>query len=152
MLKFGKNLLHLQNKNCFKFDINSMLDLGGLTIWNKTPKALSWNSFHAYFLHTSFSWTTFPHIRTNLFFTHSLSSFFLFSTQDTPLSFGKLPWPFLELVSLVQWKLRNPSLQSMDLSSFKSQWELRIICLPIDFRTRILGPNETQKIFHPPIK
>jgi hypothetical protein len=40
----------------------------------------------------------------------------------------------------------------MDLSSFKSQWELRIICLPIDFRTRILGPNETQKIFHPPIK
>jgi hypothetical protein len=27
-----------------------------------------------------------------------------------------------------------------------------MICPPIDFRMRILGPNETQKIFHPPIK
>jgi hypothetical protein len=72
MLKFGKNLLHLLNKNCFKFDTNLMVDLGGTIFWNKTPEALSWKSFrelhykyllhttsfHAYFLHTSFSWTT----------------------------------------------------------------------------------------------
>jgi hypothetical protein len=25
-------------------------------------------------------------------------------------------------------------------------------CHPIEIRTRILGPNETQEIFHPPIK
>jgi hypothetical protein len=40
----------------------------------------------------------------------------------------------------------------MTPSSFKSQWELRMICPAIDFRMKILGPNETQKIFHPPIK
>jgi len=32
MLKFGKNLVHLLNKNCFKFDPNPMVDLGGTTI------------------------------------------------------------------------------------------------------------------------
>ncbi len=76
MLKFGENLLHLLKKNCFKFDINPTVDLGGITIWNKNPEALSWKSFHAYFLHTSFFMNnTFPHIRTNLFLTHSFSSF-----------------------------------------------------------------------------
>ncbi len=152
MLKIGENLLHLLNKNYFKFDTNPTVDLGGTTIWNKTLEALSWNSFHAYFLHTYFPWTTFPHIRTNLFLTHSFSSLSLFPIQDTPFSFGKPPWPFLELVSLVQWKLRNPSLQSMDPSSFKSQWELKMICPPIEFRMKILRSNETQKIFHPLIK
>jgi hypothetical protein len=29
---------------------------------------------------------------------------------------------------------------------------LKKICPPINFRMRIFGPNETQKIFHPPIK
>jgi hypothetical protein len=46
MLKFGMNLLHLLNKNCFKFDTNPTVYLGGTTIWNKTPEALSWKSFH----------------------------------------------------------------------------------------------------------
>ncbi len=46
MLKFRENLLHLLNKNCFKFDTNPTMDLGGTTIWNKIPEALSWNSFH----------------------------------------------------------------------------------------------------------
>jgi hypothetical protein len=32
MLKFEENLLHLLNKNYFKFDINPMVDLGGTTI------------------------------------------------------------------------------------------------------------------------
>jgi len=32
MLKFGKNLLHLLNKNYFKFDPNPMVDLGRTTI------------------------------------------------------------------------------------------------------------------------
>ncbi len=32
MLKFGKNLVHLLNKNCFKFDTNPTVDLGGTTI------------------------------------------------------------------------------------------------------------------------
>jgi hypothetical protein len=59
---------------------------------------------------------------------------------------------FLEFVPLAQWKLRNPLLQSMAPSSFKSQQELKLICLPIDFKMGIIGPNETQKIFHPPIK
>jgi hypothetical protein len=59
---------------------------------------------------------------------------------------------FLELVPLVQWKLRNPLLQSMASSSFKSQRELRLIYPPIDFKMIILGRNETKKIFHPPTK
>jgi hypothetical protein len=46
MLNFGKNLLHLLNKNHFKFDTNLMVDLRGTSIWNKTPEALSWKSFH----------------------------------------------------------------------------------------------------------
>jgi hypothetical protein len=37
MLKLGENLQHLLNKNYFKFDTNPMVDLGGTTIWNKTP-------------------------------------------------------------------------------------------------------------------
>jgi hypothetical protein len=32
MLKFGENLLHLLNKNCFKFDKNPMVDLKKTTI------------------------------------------------------------------------------------------------------------------------
>jgi hypothetical protein len=32
MLKFVKNLLHLLNKNCLKFDINPTVDLGGTII------------------------------------------------------------------------------------------------------------------------
>jgi hypothetical protein len=32
MLKFGKSLLHLLNKNYFKFDTNPIVDLGGTTI------------------------------------------------------------------------------------------------------------------------
>jgi hypothetical protein len=27
-----------------------------------------------------------------------------------------------------------------------------MICSPIDFKMKIFGPNETQKIFHPPMK
>jgi hypothetical protein len=46
MLKFEKNLLHLLNKNYYKFDTNPMVDLGETIIWNKTPKALSWKSFN----------------------------------------------------------------------------------------------------------
>jgi hypothetical protein len=47
MLKFGENLLHFLKKNFFKFDTNPTIDLGGITIWNKTPETLSWKSFHA---------------------------------------------------------------------------------------------------------
>jgi hypothetical protein len=32
MLKFGKNLLQLLNKNYFKFEINPTMDFGGETI------------------------------------------------------------------------------------------------------------------------
>jgi hypothetical protein len=32
MLKFAENLLHLLSKNCFKFDTNPTMDLGGTTI------------------------------------------------------------------------------------------------------------------------
>ncbi len=46
MLKFGKILLHLLNKNCFKFDLNPTMDLEGTTIWNKTLETSSWKSFH----------------------------------------------------------------------------------------------------------
>jgi hypothetical protein len=46
MPKFGENLLHLLNNNFFKFDTNPIVDLGGKIIWNKTPEALSWKSFH----------------------------------------------------------------------------------------------------------
>ncbi len=46
MLKFGKSLQDLLKKNYFEFDTNPTVDLGGTTIWNKTPEALSWKSFH----------------------------------------------------------------------------------------------------------
>ncbi len=46
MFKIEKNLLHFLNKNWFKFGTNPTMDLGGITIWNKTPEALSWKSFH----------------------------------------------------------------------------------------------------------
>jgi hypothetical protein len=46
MLKFEENIFHLLNENCFKFDTNPMVDLGGTNICNKTPEALSWKSFH----------------------------------------------------------------------------------------------------------
>jgi len=46
MLKFEENLLHLLNKNYFKFDTNPTVDLGGTIIWNKTLEASSWKSFH----------------------------------------------------------------------------------------------------------
>jgi len=95
--------------------------------------------------HIFFMNNTFPHIRTNLSFTHSFSSFPLPPTQDTLFSFGKPPWPFHELVPLAQWKFQNSPFQSMPSSSFKSQWELRMICPPIDFRMKIFGPNEIQK-------
>jgi hypothetical protein len=52
MLKFGENLLHLLNKNYFKFDTNPTVDLGGINIWNKTPEALSWKSFHEFHYNT----------------------------------------------------------------------------------------------------
>jgi len=61
--------------------------------------------------HIFFMNNTFPHIRTNLFLTHSFFSFSLPPTQKNPLSLGKLPYPFLELIPLVQWKLRNLPLQ-----------------------------------------
>ncbi len=71
--------------------------------------------------HIFFMNNTFPHIKINLFLTHSFSSFPLPQTQETSLSFGKPPSLFLELVPVVQWKFRNPPLQSMASSSFKSQ-------------------------------
>jgi hypothetical protein len=46
MLKFEENFLHLLNKNYFKFDTNPTVDLREKIIWNKTPEALSWKSFH----------------------------------------------------------------------------------------------------------
>jgi hypothetical protein len=53
MLEFEENLLHLLNKNSFKFHPNRTVDLGRTTIWNKTPEALSWKSFHAKTLHSN---------------------------------------------------------------------------------------------------
>ncbi len=111
--KIRKNLLHLLNKNCFKFHTNPTVDLGGTIIWNKTSKALSWNSFHAYFLHTSFPWTTFPHIRTN-FFSHIHSPPFLFfphkiflsplvSFHDLSLSLFPLSNESFEILPSNQW-------------------------------------------------
>jgi hypothetical protein len=52
MLKFVENLLHLLRKNNFKFGTNPMVDLGGTTIWNKSPKVLSWKSFHEFHYNT----------------------------------------------------------------------------------------------------
>jgi hypothetical protein len=54
-LKFGENLLHLLNKNFFKFDTNLMVDLGGTTILDKTPEVLSWKSFHELHYNTFYS-------------------------------------------------------------------------------------------------
>ncbi len=103
MLKFGKNLLHFLNMNCFKFDINPTVDLGGKTIWNKTPKLCHGNlSMLNSCTHFFFEQHPSTHIRTNLLLTHSFSSFLLSSTQHTPLSLVSLldlpwacsPWPF----------------------------------------------------------
>jgi hypothetical protein len=48
VLKFKEKLLHLLNKNFFKFDTNPTVDLGATTIWNKTLEVLSWKSFHEF--------------------------------------------------------------------------------------------------------
>ncbi len=91
-------------------------------------------------------------IRINFFFHTLIFLFFSLAnnTQNTTFLFVNFPWPLFDLILLVQWKFGNPFLQSMAFSSFKNQWELRMICLPIDFRMRIIMPNETLKIFHPP--
>ncbi len=107
------------------------------------------------FSHISFMNNTLSHIKTNsLSHTPSPpSSSSLSPKKHSPFThLVNLPWPFLELVPLIQWKFQNPSLQSMASSSSKNQWELKMICPPIDFRMRIFGPNEIQKKFHPPIK
>ncbi len=89
------------------------------------------------------------HIRTNFPFTHSFSSFFLKkNTQGTTSLLVSLLWPLLELVLLVQWKFGNPSLQSMASSSFMNQWESRMIFSPMEFRMKILMPNETLRKFY----
>jgi hypothetical protein len=51
--------------------------------------------------HIFFMNNTFPHIRTNIFLTHSFSSFSLPPTQDIPFYLGKPPYLFLEFVPLV---------------------------------------------------
>jgi hypothetical protein len=60
--------------------------------------------------------------------------------------------PSLSLFFLSNGSYGNLSLQSMAFSSFKNQWESKMICLPMEFRMRILMPNETLKGFHPLIK
>jgi hypothetical protein len=40
----------------------------------------------------------------------------------------------------------------MASSSFMNQWESRMIFSPMEFRMRILMPNETLRRFHYPIK
>jgi len=152
MLKIGENLLHLLNKNFFKFDTNPTVDLGRTTIWNKTPEALSWNSFHAYFLHTYFPWTTFPHIRTK-FFSHIHSLPFLSFPHKIPLS----PLVNLHDLSLSLFPLSNGSFKILPFN----QWPLhpsranenwKWFALQLILGWKFLGPMKHKKIFHPPIK
>jgi hypothetical protein len=56
------------------------------------------------------------------------------------------------LFSLSNGSCGNLSLQSMASSFFKNQWDLKMICPPMEFRMKILVPNETLRGFHPPIK
>jgi len=66
MQKFGENLLNLLKNNCFKFDTNPTVDLGGTTIWNKTLEALSWKSFHELHYNTlHFRQVWFPYNQTD---------------------------------------------------------------------------------------
>jgi hypothetical protein len=58
----------------------------------------------------------------------------------------------LSLFSLSNGSCGNPSVQSMASSSFKDQWELRMICPPMEFRMKFFVLNETIKGFHLPIK
>ncbi len=60
--------------------------------------------------------------------------------------------PSFRSFSLSHGSWRNPSLQLMASSSFKNQWELKMICPLMDFKMKIFVSNETLKRFHPPIK
>ncbi len=102
------------------------------------------------FAHNFFSMNnTFSHITIILFF-HIILLILLLKKTHKLLPLGKPLWPLLELVPLVQWKYWNPSLQSMASSSFMNEWESRMIFFPMEFRMRILMPNETLRRFHSP--
>ncbi len=116
MLKFGENLLHLLNNNCFKFDTNPMMDLRGTTIWNKTLEALSWNSFHAYFLHTYFPWTTPFHTYELIFSSHIHSLHFPFPQPKILLS----PLVSLHHLSLNLFPLSNGSFEILPSNQWPS--------------------------------
>ncbi len=105
------------------------------------------------FAHIFFMNNILSHIKTNFHLTHSFSFFFPEkNTQDTTPPLVSLQSPLFELVLLIQWKFGNPSLQSMASSSFMNQWESKMIFFPIEFRMKILMPNETLRRFYFPIK
>ncbi len=135
---------HLLNWNWFKFDTNLTVDLRKTTILIKNRGALSWESFHEFYcnyllpitslhgfcLHTFFPMNnTFPHIRTKNFSHFHSPPSPPKNTHTMPLPLVSLLSPLLEFILFVQWKVGNPSFQSMASSSFMNQWKLRRIFL-----------------------
>jgi hypothetical protein len=89
---------------------------------------------------------------------YSSSLSFPFQKKSHKKKQPKIPFPqafqnpSFCLFSLSHGSWGNLLFQFMAFSPFKNQWKLRMICPPIDFRTRILMPNETLKRFHLLIK
>jgi len=131
-------------------------------IWEKKlikPKSRGFTTIICYtWLHSilhffiTFPWTP-PHTRTNNLFHISFSSsfsflhihtmpFFLVSLHDLPWASSPCPMKALKSFCTNQWP-PHPS---------KANENLRMNDHAIEIRMRILGPNETQEIFHPPIK
>ncbi len=112
MLKFGENLLHLLNKNFFKFDTNptieKIFEIKLQRLCHGNPSML--NSC----THLSMN-NTFPHIRTNIFFVSHIPSLpFSFpqpkrlpsplvSLHDLSLSLSPLPNGSFEILPFNQW-------------------------------------------------
>ncbi len=119
------------------------MDLRGTIILNKNPKALAWKSFHK--LHFKYYYTQLPSMLlfTHIFFmnntfpclrikslSHTSILLLCFFSKNKILFFSlvlskTLPWACF----LVQWKLENPSHQSMAPSSFMNRWKSRMIFL-----------------------
>jgi hypothetical protein len=106
MQKFGKNLLHLLKKNCFNFDTNPTVDLRENIIWNKTPEALSWNSFHElHYKHPLLPTSVAPSQQTR--WCWNLGRTFYTSQTKTDLNLIQVQWGIWE-EQLIEPEIQRP--------------------------------------------
>ncbi len=151
VLKFGENLLHLLNNNCWSltqiqrwiwkeqlFEIKLQgLCHGNLSMFNAcTHLSHEQHLSHIRTNHTFLFFFSFPKIQTH-------------PTQVTPFSLEKSPWPSLSLFPLPNGSFEILSSNQWPPHPLKTNENWDWFALQL---MRILGPNDTQKNFHPPIK